>query len=267
MDAPQLIALVSENLTIQQIAARLETSPTNVRYWLKKHGLRTKRGPHGRLNNRLRLQREAEREQAPRRCPKCGETDLMKFYGRKVTLCGKCHTQYCIDRGKEKRGRILEALGGKCSECGFAKYKSALDAHHLDAEEKDTAFHQWRGWSWERIEKEIKKCVLLCKCCHAAVHGLLRRLHARGRAGLGSLRKTGLDLDVDHRALVVGELGEHLASVVQPPHLREGVLPELVAQANRHRTDGKLAPFEPDGNRSAPLVSPPEPRSPRISGC
>jgi hypothetical protein len=179
MNVEQLTALVSDNLTIQQIASRLDTSPTNVRYWLKKHGLRTKRGPHGRLNNQLRLQREVEREQAPRCCPKCGETDLTKFYGRKVSLCGKCHTHYCIGRGKEKRVRMLEALGGKCFECGYDKYKSALDAHHLDPEEKDTAFHQWRGWSWERIEKEIKKCVLLCKCCHAAVHSGELIIHRR----------------------------------------------------------------------------------------
>jgi hypothetical protein len=74
---------------------------------------------------------------------------------------------------------MLEALGGKCFECGYDKYKSALDAHHLDPEEKDTAFHQWRGWSWERIEKEIKKCVLLCKCCHAAVHSGELIIHRR----------------------------------------------------------------------------------------
>jgi predicted HNH restriction endonuclease len=32
-----------------------------------------------------------------------------------------------------------------------------------------------RGWSWEHITKELEKCVLLCKNCHAAVHaGLLK---------------------------------------------------------------------------------------------
>jgi hypothetical protein len=27
-----------------------------------------------------------------------------------------------------------------------------------------------RSWSEKRLREEIKKCVLLCKCCHAAVH-------------------------------------------------------------------------------------------------
>jgi predicted HNH restriction endonuclease len=32
-----------------------------------------------------------------------------------------------------------------------------------------------RGWSWESILIELKKCILLCKNCHAAYHaGLLK---------------------------------------------------------------------------------------------
>ena len=32
------------------------------------------------------------------------------------------------------------------------------------------AFVNLRGWSKDRADQELKKCVLLCKCCHAAVH-------------------------------------------------------------------------------------------------
>ena len=37
-------------------------------------------------------------------------------------------------------------------------------------DEKDHDFPHIRYWSWKRIEKEIKGCVLLCKNCHAALH-------------------------------------------------------------------------------------------------
>lgn len=105
------------------------------------------------------------------RC-KCGQTDPTKFYGRKTGYCGECHNRYTISRGMKKREFAIAHLGGKCSnlECGFFKYKSALDIHHLDPARKDPNFQNFRGWSEERIVRELTNCVLLCKICHTAYH-------------------------------------------------------------------------------------------------
>src|SRR5436853_1818944 len=43
MDREELKALVDDGASIRAIAGRLGQSPTNIRYWLKKHGLRTRR--------------------------------------------------------------------------------------------------------------------------------------------------------------------------------------------------------------------------------
>jgi len=104
------------------------------------------------------------------KCGHCGETDPSKFYGHKKSVCGACHNKYTIERGRKKRDFVIEKLGGKCVACGYDKYKSALQVHHLDSSVKDKNFSSMRGWSEDRLTKEIEGCILLCACCHAAVH-------------------------------------------------------------------------------------------------
>ncbi|QHR74940.1 hypothetical protein YP6_00168 [Escherichia phage YP-6] len=108
------------------------------------------------------------------KCSRCGEEDPCKFYGHKKTICGKCHNEYTMNLGRQKRQYAVDKLGGKCINCGFDKWIVSLDIHHLDPKIKDSKFAQMRGWSLQRIDNEIKNCVLLCRNCHAAVHaGLL----------------------------------------------------------------------------------------------
>lgn len=161
MDRAVIENLIGSRLTIKQIAFKQNCSETTVRYWLKKFGLKTARGPHGKLPKDLNNIRT---------CSNCGESNPNKFYGHKKTICGKCQNRYATQKGREKREFIVEKLGGKCVVCGFNKYKSALDTHHLHPEEKDVAWKTSRGWKIEKIIKELEKCVLLCKNCHSAIH-------------------------------------------------------------------------------------------------
>lgn len=54
-----------------------------------------------------------------------------------------------------------------CEFCGYSKCVSALDFHHI-GEGKEFSISQ--SLNLERIEKEITKCVVLCKNCHAELH-------------------------------------------------------------------------------------------------
>lgn len=166
MQHDHLLELVGRRLTVRQIARELGCSFTNVRYWLKKCGISTRRGPHGRINRKLRTELESDE----RRCGKCGEEDPTKFYGSKRSICGRCHNEDCIARGDANRDRALAYLGARCSSCGFDRFMCALDVHHVDAGSKDAAFSSARGWSWNRLKRELRLCVLLCKNCHAAHH-------------------------------------------------------------------------------------------------
>jgi hypothetical protein len=142
MDRAVLEPLVMRGLGLKPMANLLETSESNVRYWIRKHGLKLKQKPFG---------RGYVPTVRPHKCCCCGETDPAKFYGHKRKVCGRCHNAYNQKQGRDKRLRAVQELGGRCSACGFDQYPCSLDIHHNDPTAKDPNFRSLRGWSWERI--------------------------------------------------------------------------------------------------------------------
>jgi len=69
----------------------------------------------------------------------------------------------------EQKSRAIKMLGGKCKLCGYNKSLWGLDFHHKDPATKTTTIGRLLGSSWEKVEAEAKKCILLCKNCHAEV--------------------------------------------------------------------------------------------------
>ncbi len=177
MDTELLRTLASEKHTVREISTITGKSPSTIRYWIKKQGVKLFRGPGG------KLPRDAKKALGCK-C-KCGETRPEKFYGNKRSICGKCHNEYTLTYGQKQKNRVREFLGGRCIECGYSRFKCALDVHHLDPTKKDPNFASSRGWAWERIEKELKNCVLLCRCCHAAVHAGELKLKSGIALGVG----------------------------------------------------------------------------------
>jgi|TARA_B100001094_G_C18185230_1_gene803377 hypothetical protein len=55
-----------------------------------------------------------------------------------------------------------------CVICGYKKCLAALDFHHIDPSQKTSSVR--RLSNFKHIEKEIKKCVVLCANCHREVH-------------------------------------------------------------------------------------------------
>ena len=161
MEYSALKSLIEQRKTIKQISDILNISQTNVRYWIKKHGLKTVRGPHGSYPKDFHVERK---------CYVCGETDPEKFYGHKRSICGVCRNKYNHKKAQEKRKFMIEYLGGSCLSCGYSKYSCSLDVHHKDPKEKDINFNTSRYWSKEKLIVELNKCILLCKNCHAAHH-------------------------------------------------------------------------------------------------
>lgn len=80
-------------------------------------------------------------------------------------------------RRKKLREMARSYKGGKCAICGYCKCQSALSFHHLDPKNKDFGLSV-RGLtrSWDKIKKEIDKCVLLCANCYMEVHEGIRQL-------------------------------------------------------------------------------------------
>ena len=68
-----------------------------------------------------------------------------------------------------KRIKAIKYLGGKCINCGNNNYKHLI-FHHTDASIKENNISYIINKKYNKIEKEIKKCILLCNNCHRELH-------------------------------------------------------------------------------------------------
>ncbi len=62
-----------------------------------------------------------------------------------------------------------------CVDCG-QRHPATLHFHHLNSEDKvfSISYAANRGFSLDRIKKEIGKCIVLCANCHAIRHYNMR---------------------------------------------------------------------------------------------
>ena len=80
-------------------------------------------------------------------------------------------------RRRRIRDMAIEYKGGKCALCGYNKCQDALEFHHKDDKHKKFGVSQdGLTRSWERVKKEISKCILVCANCHRELHNNLRSL-------------------------------------------------------------------------------------------
>lgn len=86
-------------------------------------------------------------------------------------------------RRKKLRQLAVSSKGGKCQICGYDRYGGALEFHHLDPKAKDFSVSvDGSTRSWQRIKKEIEKCVLVCANCHREVHAGITQLSTEASA-------------------------------------------------------------------------------------
>src|SRR5574341_772823 len=71
---------------------------------------------------------------------------------------------------KKKKELAVSFLGGKCTRCGVTFPSCCYDFHHKNPTEKEYNVSCLFRWDWDKIEKELKKCILLCSNCHKIVH-------------------------------------------------------------------------------------------------
>lgn len=86
--------------------------------------------------------------------------------------CRDCSRKRAREYRQKSRDLIGEYKMSKgCEVCGFqAEHSCQLDLDHINPATKTyKGSHRAvdPGWSWVRIEKELAKCVVTCKNCHA----------------------------------------------------------------------------------------------------
>lgn len=77
------------------------------------------------------------------------------------------------ERRRESKVRLIEYKGGKCEDCGL-EYDGtnpyAFDFHHINPEEKEFSLSAKKDLSFDKLIKEVDKCMMLCKLCHSKFH-------------------------------------------------------------------------------------------------
>jgi hypothetical protein len=88
--------------------------------------------------------------------------------------CKVCANKKWGERLDNQLALLIEEW--KCSVCGYARCKHALEFHHVDGTHKDFIVSARWTISFEKLKNEIAKCVLLCANCHREVHAGLIKL-------------------------------------------------------------------------------------------
>lgn len=93
--------------------------------------------------------------------------------GKWTVYCSKkCSSKAAVQRRRNKLKQLsVEYMGGKCKKCGYSKSVYALEFHHLDKSKKDFGISaSGNTRSWEKLKKELNKCIMLCSNCHREQH-------------------------------------------------------------------------------------------------
>lgn len=95
-----------------------------------------------------------------------------KQKGTRRSECKFCHSNYMKQKYQDKK-EIIQDLKSqvKCAKCGENR-GYLLDYHHINPEEKDTTIARMtsNNYNLDKIQEEIKKCVVLCANCHREFH-------------------------------------------------------------------------------------------------
>jgi DNA-binding transcriptional ArsR family regulator len=162
--AEQLKPLVDSGATLSEMAERLNRSPTTIRYWLARYGIRSPNGCGPR-------RRRGDGKTAIFECRHHGHTEFT-LEGRGHYRCKRCRSEAVVDRRRKVKRQLVDEAGGACVLCGYRRWVGALQFHHLDPGRKEFhVSHRGHSRSLARSRSEIRKCVLLCANCHAEVEG------------------------------------------------------------------------------------------------
>jgi transposase-like protein len=166
MDKEQMAALVADGYSHARLAGHFEVSQSTVRYWLKKHDLRTNNPRYNRGNS-------------AGCCKKCGENRASEFHkksrNRLCHVCKQCYKEIYASARSQRlddiKKKMVEYKGGGCENCGYNRCLACLDFHHQQPETKNPEWKKMRHRSFDDAMKlELDKCQLLCRNCHGEVH-------------------------------------------------------------------------------------------------
>jgi 5-methylcytosine-specific restriction endonuclease McrA len=159
--------MVEGQVSLSEMARRLDRNVSSVRHWLIKYGLWPL--PSGKRRAEARCARELGLKRVEMDCRHHGRTEFI-LEGSGSYRCMKCRREAVVRWRRNAKLRLVEEAGGRCQLCGYDEFPGALQFHHLNPSDKSFGLAM-RGLtrSIDELRKEAAKCVLLCANCHAKV--------------------------------------------------------------------------------------------------
>lgn len=154
IDNDLVISMIQDGFTIRQIASACNVAYSTMNKYFKDNSLKTN------------YMKKVE-------SPTCTKHDIeySKRKNSNVRVCWKCNAEGVSNHRKNLKIKAVEYLGGMCELCGYNKSMAALDFHHKDPAEKDFEIsNKGITVSWEKIQLELDKCMLVCSNCHREIH-------------------------------------------------------------------------------------------------
>lgn len=111
-----------------------------------------------------------------KRCSACKEEkDFSQFHKHPQTSsglgsqCKACDAAGRRAKARQKKEKLVQAMGGCCQKCGYDKCLQAFDFHHT-SDYKEIEVSQLMKRSFKVAMQEAEKCILLCANCHRELH-------------------------------------------------------------------------------------------------
>jgi hypothetical protein len=118
--------------------------------------------------------KEKKRMEEKLNCTVCGKEYVWHSHRNGNSSCRhskkRCYACRCRNASRNIKTRLVNELGGACSRCGYNTSVAALDFHHVDPSQKEFGVSTKLRYGYNAVLAEAKKCVLLCKNCHAELH-------------------------------------------------------------------------------------------------
>jgi len=108
--------------------------------------------------------------------PKGGTAEYRAwYYKNKYASTAKAKKKGFTKRNKDYIQRVKRM--SKCCKCGLDNKPYLLEFHHLEPSKKYKSVTnlQFNAYSMKVIKDEIRKCVMICRNCHAEFHHLERQ--------------------------------------------------------------------------------------------
>lgn len=171
MNKEELEKLLNEGKSTYEIAAMMgHKSNSTVRMLMKRYDLKSK-AKSGQKTDRIIGDDDIQ----------CSDCELLlpidNFIPRKDRP-GKYHPQCkeCMNTSSSRRyinvkSRFVKYMGGCCSRCNKEYPLSSYSFHHTEPEHKDfTISKTMTSVSFNKMLKELDKCILVCQNCHVEIH-------------------------------------------------------------------------------------------------